>query len=47
MPRLNTACADCGKKITGKDFESGMVVHSSHTGNRWCPKCVMRWIRKR
>jgi len=46
MPRLNTSCADCGKKITTKDFDTGMVVTSSHTGNRWCPKCVYKEIRR-
>lgn len=46
MPKLATVCTTCGKKITTKDFESGMVVKSVATGARWCPRCVLKSIRR-
>lgn len=46
MPKLATHCVECGKKITTKDFESGLVIKSGATGNRWCPRCVRKSIRK-
>jgi hypothetical protein len=46
MPKLATLCTGCNKKITTKDYESGMVVKSSATGSRWCPRCTLKSIRK-
>lgn len=47
MPRLNKTCATCAKKIPSKDYEARMVVTSLHTGDRWCGKCTLRFIKRR
>jgi predicted amidophosphoribosyltransferase len=42
MSSARTFCAGCGKPVTKRDRETGLVVYSPHTKRTWCPRCVRK-----